>query len=103
MDIRIEEKVTLATYNKDKFQYKEPDIFTLPEFKYLDSVTKRYALMYTTGTGVAEDPHTDRGFICECNNERELMHFANKLHITFNSEESILSSWAWHHFKVIEN
>ncbi len=104
MILKAEEKVTLAKFSSDFFKdYKAPDVFVLPDFKYLDKVNKRYALMYITGTGVVEDPHTDRGFICECNNKRELQLFADKLHLAYNSEETILSSWVWHHFKIIEN
>jgi len=72
-----------------------------PEFVYIKP-TKRYAIEYSTGTGVVEDLGGVQGFICESDNSRELELFARKIFLTWNSDSDIISSWVGNHFIVKE-
>lgn len=72
-----------------------------PTFNYI-TPNQRYAIMYTIGTGVMEDPNLAQGYICQSNDIRELQLMCDKLFFAFNRDEDIISSWVNHHFKVWE-
>lgn len=100
MNIKVEPKIHLATFNPDNFKFADTDVMILPEFKYIENPAKKYKLLYYTGTGTMEDNYIDRGFIAESNNSEEISRLATHLYLAFNSEEDIKNTWAYHHFKI---
>lgn len=74
----------------------------LPDF-VLIKPTKKYAILFQTGTGVVEDLHKQHGFICESDDSDHIRGIEEKLSLAFNGFYNEHKNWAAFSFILFYN
>lgn len=70
-----------------------------PEFVLIPP-TLNYAILFSTGTGVMEDPINEVGYICQSNDYKEIRGMSERLQLAFNGFYDKHESWQYFNFAI---